>query len=489
MVGKKGSKGTESTQKDTGPVTQPDKPDDDSVSSGDTEAYKSYHDLDKEIDNDFVLKTIPGIKGFKKLKRFENTNDNIQNLNIVEKIICYVIKGLDSSFANRRSEKKDSYFRSMSTMAVKPIALAVINEDSMINPVIITVAIQEVNIVGAWYLLNDGDPSAKDLDQLSKKAALYKSLAYPKVEDKPSTSAVLPKLSGDGTAWQSWKMDAMGILGQHGLLDVVTDQDYAESHPRSSAVVFGMLRSACSNMVGHNVTYFLSDNSSVVPKCGFTAWKIIASQFEDEMFIDFHVDDTNSQLNDLRYKKNGNIVAFNMKFLASKNAMQALVATADSTGANIGHYPYYKLDEKQWVEKYKQKLNGTDYAKYLDAAKDNYGNDLNKFMLYIRKTSLSENRPFKVKKRSPPQSDGESDDEHSSSPPKKARFGDKDSGESKQKPDDGKANAYRMLQQDDNLDEDAKKQMKALLDKAYQGKKPGKTHKKKWNNKGKKGGK
>jgi hypothetical protein len=332
----------------------------------------------------------------------------------------------------------------------------------------------DIKVVAAWELAAESQgntapeiyplATAKDLRVLASRIALKGLMPNTAAEDKPSTSGVLPKLTSKDHEWITWKMESLGILGQHGLLAVVESEEYSKACPRSSAVVYGMIRSAVSNLVGHTDSHFLVDDMTVT-KSGFTAWKNLTEQFEHDLFLDIQITEATERMTALTWVNNSLLVTFNMKYLSMKNTLDMLFALELKRG-NSGRTMYSEFAESDWVNNYCTRLSHTEYQKYIPAVREDHRDDLYMAMAYIR---------YEVQK------DQKSTGYASSRKNKRDRSGDEDQHDATDKPapakprditlfadrnDQFRSNAFRLVKDNKDLSEEDKKKVTAILNSA-----------------------
>lgn len=250
----------------------------------------------------------------------------------------------------------------------------------------------DIRVVFSWIMsnpheFNKGDfPYEPELTEVASR--LNHQAIMRSIDDRPIPGGVLPKLSGDDQDWICWKTDALGIFAQYGLTDVIRSRVIAEFRPRSNAMVYGMIKSALSNMLTSQDIHYFTKNVDI-PEDGHGAWRLLCQQFEQNNLMTYHMHCISNKLKTIKVNHGESILKFNMRFTALRNILHAHCELAKSKDFSIVT-SYTSNTEREWVQLWSGKLIDTPFDRYRIDVMQLHPDNLTNAMNEIRKLVLDD---------------------------------------------------------------------------------------------------
>jgi len=142
-------------------------------------------------------------------------------------------------------------------------------------------------------------------------------------------SISLDAFPSDTNDWINWELSTIAKFQSAGIINVLTDAEYANLNPRIDSIAAGLLKAAFANKSSFLDTAFLSEDGDLVGS-GYKIWQKLRGFYEYPGLIRCTLEDYQSTFEDLKHKQDGNFMRFAKKFMSLRNIIIHLQVKAEA---------------------------------------------------------------------------------------------------------------------------------------------------------------
>jgi len=136
-------------------------------------------------------------------------------------------------------------------------------------------------------------------------------------------SITLDPFPTDTNDWINWELSTIAKFQSAGIVNILTDEHYAELNPKVDSIAAGLLKAAFASKTSFLDTAFLLEDGDLTGS-GYKIWKRLCSFYEYPNLVRYTLRDYQSKLESLEHKHNGNFMDFAKKFMAYRNIIMHL---------------------------------------------------------------------------------------------------------------------------------------------------------------------
>ena len=131
-------------------------------------------------------------------------------------------------------------------------------------------------------------------------------------------SITLEKFPSNSSGWINWELSTIAKFQSAGIVNILTDDFFAQLNPRLDSIAAGLLKAAFANESSYLDTAFLMEDGDLIGS-GNKIWKKLRSFYEYPNLIRHTLREYQTKFENLEHKLSGDFEEFARKFMQYRN--------------------------------------------------------------------------------------------------------------------------------------------------------------------------